>query len=279
MYTIDVDAPIPRSRSLLLTPIPETNAVSLRARVLLLDDEPEHLSLRATILSQHGYQCLAARCIEEAIPLLDQIDIAVLDYHLGGGQFGSEVATTLRRRRPHIPIIILSGTLDRFFGGTEDVHLLKGQSSVEDLLAALASLEAKRRGVPVVVDARDFFYSRIARAVGSDALVQIFNDKATWLFCNEAAAVYLGRPREWFPGRSVLDDLPFAMREWHDVLLSVPRTRDTYIDRTRRGLLSSPRPDEAGRIWSVLAFPITLHDQCTGVVLSARIIEESASRN
>ena len=248
-----------------------------RARVLLLDDEPDNLHLRSIILRQHGYDSVPASTIDEANHLIDQIDIAVLDYHLGGGQFGTEVATTLRRRRPHIPIIILSATLDRFFGGMEDVHLLKGHSSVEDLLTALSSLEAKRRGVPVVVDARDFFYSRIARSIGSDVLVQIFNDRGVWLYCNEAAAQHLGQAREWFEGRCVFDELPVPIRDLRDVLLSVPRTRDTFVDRTRLGLLSTPRPGEEHQVWSVLAFPLTLHDQRTGVVLTARVLDSGAA--
>src|SRR5438270_9541861 len=122
-------------------------------RVLLLDDEPTNLHLRTAILRQHGYECIPASTIEEATELFNNIDIAVLDYHLGAGQFGTEVAALLRRRRPHVPIIILSATLDRYFGGVEDMHLLKGHSSVDDLLDALSSLGAKRRGAPVVVDA------------------------------------------------------------------------------------------------------------------------------
>ncbi len=244
-------------------------------RVLLLDDEPANLHLRTAILRQNGYQCIPASTIEEATELFNSIDIAVLDYHLGAGQFGTEVAALLRRRRPHVPIIILSATLERYFGGAEDMHLLKGYSSVEDLLAALNSLEAKRRGSPVVVDARDFFYSRISLAIGSDVLVQIFDEKGVWLYCNDAAADYLGQSRDWFPGRCVFDEMPALMRDWRDVLQAVSLTRETYIDRTRRGLLSVPKPDELNVTWSVLAFPITLHDSRSGVVLTARILDRS----
>ena len=247
-------------------------------RVLLLDDEPANLHLRAAILRQHGYQCIPAATIEEATELFNNIDIAVLDYHLGAGQFGTEVAALLRRRRPHVPIIILSATLDHYFGGVEDMHLLKGYSSVEDLLTALSSLEAKRRGSPVVVDARDFFYSRISLAIGADVLVQIFDDHGIWQYCNDSVADYLNKPRDWFPGRSVFDEMPTLMRDWRDVLQTVTLTRETYIDRTRRGLLSRPRPEEQNLTWSVLAFPITLHDNRSGVVLTARIIEKSQPR-
>jgi CheY-like chemotaxis protein len=244
-------------------------------RVLLLDDEPANLHLRTAILRQHGYHCIPASTIDEAMEAFNNIDIAVLDYHLGSGQFGTEVATHLRRRRPHVPIIILSATLERHFGGAEDMHLLKGYSSVEDLLSALSSLEAKRRGVPVVVDARDFFYSRISMAIGSDVLVQIFDDRGVWMYCNDAAAEYLGQSRDWFPGRCVFDEMPTLMRDWRDVLKTVSLTRETYIDRTRRGLLALPKSGELNVTWSVLAFPITLHDSRSGVVLTARILERT----
>jgi CheY-like chemotaxis protein len=257
-----------------------SSSVSLghpRIRVLLLDDEPDNLFLRATILRQHGYDCIPASTIEEATELFNSIDIAVLDYHLGAGQFGTEAANLLRRRRPHVPIIILSATLERFFGGAEDMHLLKGHSSVEEILAALSSLEAKRRGAPVVVDARDFFYSRIAMAIGSDVLVQIFDERGVWLYCNDSAAEYLGQPRDWFPGRSPWEEMPTLMRDWRDIIQTVSLTRETYIDRTRRGLLNLPRPDEQNITWSVLAFPVTLHDSRSGVVLTARILDRTAA--
>jgi two-component system OmpR family response regulator len=77
-----------------------------------------------------------------AVAAFEGIDIAVLDYHLGAGQFGTDVAVTLRRSLPEVPIIILSATLEYRFGGVEDMHLLKGYSSNEDLITALKSLEA-----------------------------------------------------------------------------------------------------------------------------------------
>jgi CheY-like chemotaxis protein len=245
-------------------------------RVLLLDDEPTNLHLRTAILRQHGYECIPASTIEEATELFNNIDIAVLDYHLGAGQFGTEVAALLRRRRPHVPIIILSATLDRYFGGVEDMHLLKGHSSVDDLLDALSSLGAKRRGAPVVVDARDFFYSRISLTIGSDVLVQIFDERGIWQYCNDAAADYLGQPRDWFTGRCVFHELHPLMRDWREVIQTVCHSRETYIDRTRRGLLNHPRPEEQQLTWSVLAFPITLHDNRSGAVLTARILEKPA---
>lgn len=241
-------------------------------RVLLLDDDAAHLLLRAAILRQHGYECLPAMTVQEADELLDSVDIAVLDYHLGEGRFGTEIASRLRQLRPEVPIIILSATLEYRFGGPEDMHLLKGYSSTEDLLTALRSLSAKRRGAPVVVDAREFYYQRIALAIGIDVLIQILDTDGNWMYVNESAAEYLRKPREWFPGKNMSEDMADSLRDWREVLRTVGATRETYIDRTRRGLLTEIREEEADATWSVLAFPIVLHDGGNGVVLSARVL-------
>jgi two-component system OmpR family response regulator len=241
-------------------------------RVLLLDDHPENLLLRSTILRKHGYRTETASTIEEAEKLLSEIDIAVLDYHLGAGQFGTEVATELRRQRPEVPIIILSATLERRFGGVEDMHLLKGYSSIDDLVTALRSFEAKLRGKPVVVDARDFFYSRINMAIGDDVVLEILDEDGNWQYVNETCARLLERPRDWFPGRNMFFEMPELAYDWREILRTVARDRETYIDRTYRGLLNLPRKGEAW-VWNVLAFPISLHTRQTGVVLTARALE------
>jgi two-component system OmpR family response regulator len=233
-------------------------------RVLLLDDDPENLLLRAAILRKHGYLTDTASTIGEAEKLLNTIDIAVLDYHLGAGQFGTEVASVLRERRPEVPIIILSATLERRFGGVEDMHLLKGYSSVDDLIAALRSFEAKHRGRPVVVDARDFFYSRIGMAIGEDAVLEILDGAGEWMYVNESCA-----------GKNMFVEMPDLAADWKEILRTVAEKRETYIDRTYRGLLNLPRKGEEW-VWNVLAFPLTLHNNETGVVLTARILERKS---
>src|ERR1700761_1900246 len=245
-------------------------------RVLLLDDHPENLLLRSTILRKHGYLTETASTIEGAEELRSEIDIAVLAYLLGAGQFGTEVAAELRRQRPEVPIIILSATLERRFGGVEDMPLLKGYSSIDDLVTALRSFEAKLRGKPVVVDARDFFYSRINMAMGDDVVLEILDANGDWQYVNETCARLLERPRDWFPGRNMFEEMPELAPDWRDILRTVAATRETYIDRTYRGLLNLPRKGEEW-VWNVLAFPITLHTHGTGVVLTARILERKST--
>jgi two-component system, OmpR family, response regulator len=240
-------------------------------RVLLLDDHLDNLFLRSAILRKHGYEAVTASSIEEAEARLHEADIAVLDYHLGAGKFGTEVANTLREKRPQVPIIILSATLERRFGGVEDMHLLKGYSSVDDLLAALRSFEAKRRGKPVVVDARDFYYSRINMAMGDDVVLEIMDRDGNWQYVNETLAKLLEKKRSWFIGKNLFHEFPELGEEWQEIIRTVADTRETYIDRTFRGV---PLPRKSPRyVWNVLVFSLKLHDNRDGVVLSARILE------
>ena len=242
-------------------------------RVLLLDDREENLVLRSAILRQKGYQVVTSSSIEEAEAKLHAIDIAVLDYHLGAGKFGTDVAETLRRKRPQVPIIILSATLERKFGGIADMHLLKGYSSVDDLLSALRSFEAKKRGRPVVVDARDFYYSRISMAMGDDVVIEILDRDGVWQYVNDHFAALVGHKRAWFVGKKLFEIFPELGEEWRDIVRTVADTRETYIDR--RGMrgghhlpIKSPHWN-----WNVLIFPIKLHDDRDGAVFMARLIE------
>jgi two-component system, OmpR family, response regulator len=246
-------------------------------RVLLLDDRAENLLLRSTILRQQGYDAVTSSSIEEAESKLGDIDIAVLDYHLGAGKFGTDVATSLRQKRPQVPIIILSATLERGFGGgLADMHLLKGYSSVDDMLAALRSFEAKKRGRPVVVDAREFYYSRISMAMGDDIALEILDREGNWQYVNEYFAGFFDKKRTWFPGKNLFESFPEAEGEWRDIIRSVADTRETYIDRSMRGLPHLPKKNPR-YVWNVLVFPLKLHDGRDGVVLSARIIEKKSS--
>jgi two-component system OmpR family response regulator len=244
-------------------------------RVLLLDDRTDLLILRAAILRQNGYEAVSSSSIEDAESKLNNIDIAILDYHLGEGKFGTSVAETLREKRPQVPIIILSATLERKFGGVEDMHLLKGHSSVDDLLAALRSFEAKRRGKPVVVDARDFFYSRISMAMGDDVVLEIMDDEGNWQYVNDTFAKLYEKKRFWFVGKNLFDEFPELRGEWEEIIQTVANTRETYVDRSFRGVPNLPKKNPRW-IWNVLAFPLRLHDDRSGVVLSARIIEKKS---
>ena len=242
-------------------------------RVLLLDDMEDNLILRATILRQNGYEVRTSATIEEAETKLHDIDIAVLDYHLGAGKFGTDVADSLRKKRPEVPIIIMSATLERRFGGIADMHLLKGYSSVNDLLTALRSFEAKRRGKPVVVDARDFYYSKISVCMGDDVVLEIMDSDGHLQYVNDYFAGFFEKKREWFAGKNMFEQFPELGENWREIIKTVAETRETYIDRGFRGLPSMPTKSSKWT-WNVLVFPLTLHDGRNGVALMARMIEK-----
>jgi two-component system, OmpR family, response regulator len=242
-------------------------------RVLLLDDREENLVLRATILRKRGYEVVTASSIEAAEKQLKDIDIAVLDYHLGAGKFGTDVAEKLRQTRPEVPIIILSATLERKFGGVEDMHLLKGYSSVDDMLDALRSFEAKKSGKPVVVDARDFYYSRISMSMGDDVVLEIMDREGNWQYVNDTCAVLFDKKRQWFTGKNLFKEFPEVSAEWVENIRTVADTRETYIDRSFRGFPLLPKKNPRW-VWNVILFPIKLHDNRPGVMLSARVIEK-----
>ena len=241
--------------------------------VLLLDDREENLLVRSTILRQKGYHIVTAASIQEAESKLNEIDIAVLDYHLGAGKFGTEVAKTLREQRPEVPVIILSATLERKFGGIADMHLLKGSSSVDDLVQALRSFEAKRRGRPVVVDSRDFYYSRIIMAMSDDMVIEILDRDGNWQYVNDYFAALSHQRRAWYPGRNIFDHFPEMRDEWGEIIRTVADTRETYIDRRNHRAMPHLPAESQHWQWNVLVFPIKLHDGRDGVVLSARLIE------
>src|SRR5207302_9373456 len=244
-------------RSLITMNEEKTAAQRAPIRVLLLDDHLDNLVLRSAILRKHGYEAIKAATIEEAEAHLHEADIAVLDYHLGAGQFGTEVASTLREKRPEVPIIILSATLERKFGGVEDMHLLKGHSSVDDLLAALRSFEAKRRGKPVVVDARDFYYSRISMAMGDDVVLEIMDDEGNWQYVNDTFAKLYDKKRFWFVGKNLFEEFPELRGEWEEIIQTVANTRETYVDRSFRGIPKLPKKNSSWT-WNVLVFPLKL---------------------
>jgi two-component system OmpR family response regulator len=241
-------------------------------RVLLLDDREDNLILRAAILRQNGYDAVSSSSVEDALQKIEAIDIAVLDYHLGAGKFGTEVAEKLRAKRPEVPIIILSATLERKFGGVEDMHLLKGYSSVEDMLGALNSFKAKKRGKPVVVDARDFYYSRISMAMGDDVVLQVMDSDGTWQYVNDYFARLFDKKRQWFVGKNLFEEFPELKSDWREILQTVAHTRETYIDRSFRGLPGLPKKNPR-YVWNVLVFSLKLHDDRKGVVLTARVID------
>ena len=79
-------------------------------RILIVDDDPEIGRMLSRALSRHGFQVDNAASAEDAIVRAEKApyDAALVDLVMPGRD-GAELAETLRRLIPGLPIAILTG--------------------------------------------------------------------------------------------------------------------------------------------------------------------------
>jgi len=114
------------------------------ALILAVDDEGAGLYFRKLILEHAGHTVISAQTTEEALRLFrsHDVDLVVTD-HLLGRNTGLDMAQEMKRSKPQVPIILLSGTssvpepqeyADRFLSKTEGPRALL--ETVADLLGS-----------------------------------------------------------------------------------------------------------------------------------------------
>jgi PAS domain S-box-containing protein len=114
---------------------------------LAVDDESSGLYFRKLILEHAGHTVLSSTGVDEALTLFrsNPVDIVVTD-HLLGRQTGNDMAAEMKRAKPNVPIILLSGTssvpepllhADSFLSKTEGPEQLL--EIVEELLSRHAA--------------------------------------------------------------------------------------------------------------------------------------------
>src|SRR5919197_4586941 len=79
--------------------------------ILCVDDEVARLRFRQLVLEAKGYKVLLATSAQQGIEALQSnpVDLVIAD-HLVGRALGVEMAATIKRLKPHVPIIILSAS-------------------------------------------------------------------------------------------------------------------------------------------------------------------------
>jgi|SRR5580700_5498532 CheY-like chemotaxis protein len=84
--------------------------VARMAKILCIDDESAALSVRKRVLETARHRVLTARSGEAGIQLFrsEPLDLVLLDYWMPGMN-GIATARELRRIKPKVPMIILSG--------------------------------------------------------------------------------------------------------------------------------------------------------------------------
>ena len=110
--------------------------------ILCIDDDEVALQVRKLVLESAGYSVLTARGGEEALKIFDSgtaVDLVLSDHFLQG-QTGAQVTAEMKRLRPDVPVVILSGAVSEPEGlGHADLFLPKAGGPAE-LLQALAAL-------------------------------------------------------------------------------------------------------------------------------------------
>jgi CheY-like chemotaxis protein len=102
--------------------------------ILCIDDEALGLQIRRAVLERAGYQVLIAIDGPAGLALFrsEPVDGVVLDYYMPEMD-GAEVAQTMRRERPDVPIMLLSAYINLPTEVVQlvDMTLLKGEGPLE----------------------------------------------------------------------------------------------------------------------------------------------------
>lgn len=112
--------------------------------ILIVDDNALMLLTLTRILEQHGYSVLGASNAKSALQLAQAkpIDLVITDYNLPGG--GSQLGPALKRLRPKLPVMVLSGDPEAAnAAGYADLLLPKPQDP-ERLMAEIRRLLGQR---------------------------------------------------------------------------------------------------------------------------------------
>ncbi len=186
--------------------------------ILLIDDEQAGLQLRKLVLENTGYQVFSATSPDEAMSLfrLHDVDVVVTD-HLLGRATAAALAASMKRLKPHVPIVSRSGTTnidealryaDHFIGKAEGPDTL-----IATLDRVLAQSAGKRKPVPVgqspALGDLSTVQALLAAIIedSTDAILSKTLDGivTSW---NHAAEIMYGYTREEMVGKPVATLLP-----------------------------------------------------------------------
>ena len=122
------------------SPVPES---SDRPLILLVDDEPAIRLMMARTLTDRGYDVRTAPDGQSAITILEGLrtlpSIAITDLEMAGGD-GEELARSLARRYPQVPVIFVTGHLPRYRAAYLPGPILQKPFKAEQLCELVGSL-------------------------------------------------------------------------------------------------------------------------------------------
>jgi CheY-like chemotaxis protein len=124
---------------------------SVRARILLVDDNPNGLAARRTVLEELGHRIVTAASGHDALDQFaaHKFDLVVTDYKMPRMD-GLELISRLRKLATGLPIVLISGYVDTL-GMNEastgaDVVIQKSANEVSHMVRSINRL--LRKAVP-----------------------------------------------------------------------------------------------------------------------------------
>jgi CheY-like chemotaxis protein len=137
-------------------------APAARGLVLHVDDDEGMRRSTALLLRVAGFETREAASGEQALAQIEtlrgKLDVLIVDYHLGDGLTGTEVAEEIARLLGHaVPTVILTGdpaNAEVPWLADAPVWLARKPLSPETLLAALPALVDFRRAVSAATAAQ-----------------------------------------------------------------------------------------------------------------------------
>ncbi len=119
-----------------------------RHLILCIDDDATALQVRTLVLEHNGYSVLSASSATEGMALFrtHPVELVLLDHFLVDG-CGTTVAAEMKRLKPDIPVIILSGAIELSDGvRAEDLFINKVEPT-EVVLEKIATLLQRDRRI------------------------------------------------------------------------------------------------------------------------------------
>ncbi|MBK8475763.1 MAG: response regulator [Opitutaceae bacterium] len=117
----------------------------MKAKVLLVDDEPAVLACLTAVLGRQGYSVTAAATGEAALDQLERrvFDLVVTDYRMPG-LGGDAVVRAIRERQDDVAVLLITGLVDELpdwlRSGPEAVRILAKPFAISDLLREAAGV-------------------------------------------------------------------------------------------------------------------------------------------
>jgi DNA-binding NtrC family response regulator len=119
-----------------------------RGSILIVEDDPEQVALYAQVLADYrlahvSTASAALRALAEQPP-----DLIILDHVLAAGELGAEFLPSLRAAAAHVPVVVISGTLDI----RGQLQALQGPHSADYVIEKPVDIDELERTVRTAMD-------------------------------------------------------------------------------------------------------------------------------